>query len=87
MESRGQYQDAIAALEGFDFSGPKTHLILQTMLRLARCYCLYNEYAKAEPLLKQVIGTASEKQLSGIDDLVLSAKQMMASAERMKAAK
>jgi protocatechuate 3,4-dioxygenase beta subunit len=87
LEGKGQYREAIVLWEGVDFSGPKSHLILRGMLQRARCYCLNNEYSKAEPILNEVIGLASEKQIQDIESLVTSAREMMASAERMKTAK
>ena len=87
LEGKGKYREAIAVLEGLDFSGPKTYIVIYTMLKLVQCYCLNNEYAKAEPLLKQIMGSASEKQIYEIEGLISSARQMQASVERMKMTK
>jgi protocatechuate 3,4-dioxygenase beta subunit len=84
LEMKGQYRNAIAIMEGMDFSGRKTNLLLRCMLQQARCYCLNSEYIKAEPLLEKVIGSAAEKEIADLDNLVLSARQMQVSVERMK---
>ncbi|MCX6011820.1 MAG: tetratricopeptide repeat protein, partial [Chloroflexi bacterium] len=87
LEGKGQYREAIKILEGVDFSGPKSYPLLRAMLQLARCYCLNSEYAKSEPILKQVMGSASEKHIQDIENMVSSARQMQASVERMKTMK
>lgn len=84
LEKKGKYREAVDIMEIVDYSGPKSYLLLRTMLQLARCYCVNGEYAKAQAILNQVVASASDKNIQDIESMVLSARQMLASAERMK---